>query len=187
MFTEEGNVESLSVQVFGSSARYLIRKRVQHPEYREETLANDLEMIILEMPVELNTGACILCTQDSQGLQDFSQCKLISHMKGSGFWKKNLQFGYILVGWLRNVWMTTVEHICSLSGYLMVFTAKQQELNSLFCRHVRDAVSSCKDKRKNAVQGQHLSISAYSHLATDLWATLYKYKISQVYGINDKC
>ncbi|CAG0895227.1 unnamed protein product [Darwinula stevensoni] len=46
-----------------------------------ETLDNDLGMVILEKPVK-EGGTCPLCTQDFNDLQYFSECKLISHMKG---------------------------------------------------------------------------------------------------------
>ncbi|CAG0901084.1 unnamed protein product [Darwinula stevensoni] len=78
-FHQQYKIEQLAIRFAGSSVRHGIVTDFLHRRFREETLENDLGMIILEKSVKAEEKACLMCTQDAYSVQEFSECMLISH------------------------------------------------------------------------------------------------------------
>ncbi|CAG0884969.1 unnamed protein product [Darwinula stevensoni] len=81
-FHRQYKIGQLAIRVSGSPVRHRIATDFSHRKFREETFENDLGMIILEKSVKAEEEACLLCTQDAYSVQEFSECRLISHFEG---------------------------------------------------------------------------------------------------------
>ncbi|CAG0908421.1 unnamed protein product, partial [Darwinula stevensoni] len=64
-FHQQYKIEQLAIRFAGSSVRHRIVTDFLHRRFREETLENDLGMIILEKSVKAEEKACLMCTQDA--------------------------------------------------------------------------------------------------------------------------